>query len=352
MKCLDRFNKKMNYSGGSLRDENIKNSRELLSATFSDDASSDNEVYYWELGDYGTDYQGKEKIEIRLYQRSFSSANGVVIHFQTLIENPIIVGDILYNKKTNEYFICRESFNINNIHWEGKLTLCNWILKWQNSKGDILEYPSYIINATQYNSGEQTYKQFTINSSQHIVLLPYDENTSILQTPQRFFLSKNPLYPQTFIITQNDQVTYAYGEKGIISLTLVSYETNKKTDRIDLGICDYFDVDTNVNTNIENKDEEQNIRADIQYKTNIIKSGGSKKQFIGKFYNDNNEVLDILPVWEIVCDFKNELEIKQSNDSIYIGIDNDDYIDEEFKLILSDGKDHSTSIVIKIDSIL
>ena len=39
MKCLDKFNKKMILSGGSLRNENIKNSQELLKETFADDAS-------------------------------------------------------------------------------------------------------------------------------------------------------------------------------------------------------------------------------------------------------------------------------------------------------------------------
>ena len=29
MKCLDRFNNKMSLSGGSLRNENVKNSREM-----------------------------------------------------------------------------------------------------------------------------------------------------------------------------------------------------------------------------------------------------------------------------------------------------------------------------------
>ena len=132
MKCLDKFNKKMILSGGSLRNENIKNSQELLRETFADDASLTLGIYLWELGlSY---YDDKEAIKIRLYKRSFSNANGVTVKFQTLIDTPIVVGDIVYDSISDEYLICTESFNIDNVHWQGKFTLCNWILKWQNKK--------------------------------------------------------------------------------------------------------------------------------------------------------------------------------------------------------------------------
>ena len=73
MKCLDKFNKKMKLGGGSLRNENIKNSRELLKETFADDASLTLGIYLWELG--LESYEDRETIDIRLYQRAFSNAN-------------------------------------------------------------------------------------------------------------------------------------------------------------------------------------------------------------------------------------------------------------------------------------
>ena len=170
MKCLDRFNRKMSLSGGSLRNENIMNSRELLKETFADDASFNFGIYFWEVG--LKSYEGRESLGIRLYDKSFSNANGSTVKFQTLIDSPVIVGDVLYDSMADEYLICTESFNIDNIHWQGKLTLCNWFLKWQNKNGDILEYPCNDINSTQYNSGERSNEQFTVGSSQHMITLP------------------------------------------------------------------------------------------------------------------------------------------------------------------------------------
>ena len=104
MRCLDKFNKKMSLSGGSLRNENIMNSRMLLEETFSDDASFVPNIYLWRLG--LKEYNNESPIGIRLYGRSFSAANGVTVKFQTLYNTPIIVGDIIYNGNNDEYLIC------------------------------------------------------------------------------------------------------------------------------------------------------------------------------------------------------------------------------------------------------
>ena len=353
MRCLDRFNKKMSLSGGSLREESIFNTRELLNETFADDPSFTNNVYFWKLG--LKEYQNESPIDIRLFGRSFSAANGVTVKFQTLYNNPIVVGDVIYNRKEDEYLICTEAFNVDDINYKGKFTLCNWILKWQKKDGTILEYPCYDMNSTQYNSGEQYNRNFTIGSSQHMLTLPCDENTVELSSPQRFYLDKATTNPTTFIVTQNDTTSYNYGKKGIVKVTVYEYPNNVATDRPDLGICDYIDL--NVSCSIEDVCCCKVSKAIIEYDTTVIKSGGDSQVFIGKFYDKNgNEVEGIVPHWTIVPDFSNVLQIKEISNSLSIGIDNDSYIDEEFKLICSDGNSESEilsdALIIKIESLL
>lgn len=350
MRSLDRFNKKMSYSGGSLRDENIRNSRKLLEETFADDASYTLGVYFWRLG--LKEYKYESPIDIRLYGRSFSAANGATIKFQTLYDTPISVGDIVYDSKRNEYLICTEVFDIDDIHYKGKFTLCNWILKWQNKDGKILEYPCYDINTTQYNSGEQSNKNFTTGSSQHMITLPCDENTVELSTPQRFYLDKATINPTTFIVTQNDTTSYNYGNKGLVKVTVMQFPNNVDTDRPDLGICDYIDIDA------DKSDCYCRIsKAVIEHNTSVIKSGGDSQIFVGKFYDEkDNEITDITPHWTIVCDFSDKLQVKEFDNCLSIGIDDDLYVDEEFKLICSDENNESdiasTSLIVKIESLL
>ena len=350
MRCLSKFNKKMSLSGGSLRKESIINARELLKETFADDPSFTSGVYFWKLG--LKEYKYESPIGIRLYGRSFSAANGVTVKFQTLYENPIVVGDVVYDANEDEYLICTEAFNIDNIHYKGKFNLCNWILKWQKKDGTILEYPCYDMNSTQYNSGEQSNSHFTIGSSQHMITLPSDENTIALSNPQRFYLDKNMDNPTSFIVTQNDTTSHNYGKKGLVKLTVYEHPNNSDTDRPDLGICDYIDI---------NMEEEvcccMVAKAIIEHQTSIIKSGGDSQIFIGKFYDKKgNEVTDIVPHWTIICDFSSKLQIKEFDNCLSIGIDDDSYIDEEFKLICSDSDSESgilsDTLIIKVDSLL
>lgn len=352
MKCLDKFGNKMRLSGGSLRNENILNSRELIAETFEDDASFTPGVYFWELGLIGRDaYHGREQLKIRLYDRSFSNANGVMVKFQTMYDSPVNVGDVIYNSKADEYLICTESADVSEVNWQGKFTLCNWILRWQDKNGDILDYPCHDINSTQYNSGEQSNRQFTIGSSQHILSLPFDKNTVSIKSPQRFFLDKDEVNPTSFIVTQNDTTSYNYGKRGIVKVTVVECASNSDTDRIDLGICDYFEKDDIKTYNAKETFASKSV---IYYETTTIKSGGSPQKFFGKFFDSKeNEITAIVPHWKIICDFSNALIVEEHDGYISIGIDNDDYVDEEFKIVLSDeeGK-YSSSLIVRIGSLL
>lgn len=339
----------MALSGSSIRNETIKNSQELLKETFADDPSFTSGIYFWQPSTHS--YADPNELPIRLYGRSFSNANGVVVKFQTLIDNPIVVGDMLYDSNDDAYLLCTESFNVDGVHWKGKFSLCNWILKWQNKYGDILEYPCVDINSTQYNSGEQASAKMTIGSSQHMATLPYDENTIAIKSPQRFFLDRDTETPTSFIVTQNDNTSMFFGKKGLIKITMLECERNNDTDRPDLGICDYFEKDE-LKTN--NADKNKVIKSVISYKTTTIKSGGSKQKFVGTFVNENGEEINgVSTNWEIICDFADSLIVNEEGNSLTIGVDDDSLIDEEFKLVLSDESgNYKSSIIIQIGSLL
>ena len=346
MKCFEIFKNKMMRSGRDLREERIIDSRNFLRETFYDDPSYCDYIYLWELGKL--DYSNDKSIPIRIYARSHSAAVGTTAKFVTMHDTIINIGDVLYNRKDNSYYICTESFDLDGINNKGKLTLCNWILKWQDSKGNILEYPCYIINSTQYNSGETFYKYYTTGTAQHLITLPHDENTVVLNTPRRFFLDRNFQNPTAYIITQNDTTSYNYGKKGLVKITVVQYETDYSKDRIDLGICDYIPEDK------VKDDDNKSKRSVIECEEPIIKAGGDAQVFKGKFLDENNnEVLGITPKWSVICPFKDVLNIKEVGNEIQISIEDEEHIDDEFKLVFSDEYgDYSSTLLIRIDSLL
>lgn len=355
MRSFDKFKYKMSLNGGSIRGERVRDSRHLLDETFADDASFALGIYFWELNKES--YDNDEQLQIRIFDRKFSAAQGVTMKFQTLIDTPVDVGDVAYDSSADEYLICTESYKIGDIHWQGKFTLCNWILRWQDKNGDILNYPCYDINATQYNSGEQSNKQFTIGSSQHILMLPYDKNTVALKTPQRFFLDKNYAVPTVFVVTQNDTTSYNFGKRGIVRLTVMEDAYNADKDRIDLGICDYIDLSVG---SLDEADTSKLpspsmlCKSTISFNTDVLKSGGSPQVFTAKFFDENGiEIYGIVPVWKIVSDFNDSLQVIERDCSIEIEIDDDSCIDEELKILLSDPDGiTSSTLIVRIESLL
>lgn len=351
MDYLERFKKRMGNSGNSLKDAYANNARNYLNKVFDNDVSNIDGVYFWEHGKMKLeDYQNNTPINIRLYDEKFSTANGVTIKFQTKIDCEIAVGDILYVSEEDEFWICTYSKCVGKINYQGTLLLCNWVLKWQNRKGVIFEYPCQDLNSTQYNSGEQSNQTFTIGSSQHIITLPSDENTIALNSKVRCYLDKNKEEPTVYRVTQNDTTSYNYGKKGLVKVTFFEDVRVSDTDRIDLGICDYIEVDEK--GNIDNTSVKKCV---IEYATTQIKCGGTMKKFTAKFYDNDEEVSGVKPVWEIIpSEIKDSFNIQKGEDSISIGTKDKNLIDETIGLKLSEesGEYTSQTIAITIKSLL
>ena len=194
-------------SGSTLLEEQIKDAQESLEYSFYDDVSYAKNVFFWIPGE--TPHKG-ERVDIKLYDRRYSDADGLSQKFLTKHGDSVDVGDYFYDESNNTYWICTESFNIGDIHYEGRLTQCNWVLKWQRPDGTIIEYPCQDRNATQYNSGETGNNTMTLGSAQHIEMVQANEDTIALASPKRFYIDKRNKIP--YVVTQNDSSGGVAGE--------------------------------------------------------------------------------------------------------------------------------------------
>lgn len=228
----DRFIIRTNLYGENSRQAKINDAKHILNLEFTNDPSYCDTMYLWIPGE--NPHKDKH-VDIRLFGRKYSSANGNTVQFEMQIGEAANIGNYYYNDETGQCWICTELFYVNEIHYAGKLTLCNWTLKWQTEDGRILEYPCQDINSTQYNSGESGDKTMTLGSAQHMATVQATPDTIALATPQRFFVSRD--YKIPFRVTQNDTVSNYYGN-GLCRITLYQDELRKE-DNSELGICDY-----------------------------------------------------------------------------------------------------------------
>ena len=226
--------------GGNIRQSKINDGKLLMNNQIMTDPSYNPNMVFWQ---FGVDVGDLESVPIKTFNEKYSVANGINLQFDALIDFPIVVGDLLYDKRRNLHWICIESFDRDEILCAGKLVRCNYIMKWQDDDKKVFEYPVFEINSTQYNSGEFGDKIMTLGSSQHLITCVADENTIALNNGQRFFWDRNTVNPTVFKLTQNDTTAMNY-DKGLVKITVTEDQYNPKTDSIENWLCDYFKVST------------------------------------------------------------------------------------------------------------
>ena len=110
--------------------------------------------------------------------------------------------------------------------------------------GEMVEYPVYSINSTQYGTGESTRQYITVGDAQHLIYIPYNEETILLDDRARFLIDMNPRRITAFRITQVDTMSYAVGDEhpddGLLQWTVMETQYNAATDDAETMTADYY----------------------------------------------------------------------------------------------------------------
>lgn len=317
--------KRIKSTGITPRQSKINDAHRLLDYDFKNDTAYADSIYFWMPG---IEPKKGSHLAIKLYDKKYSSAAGMTVAFQTQITDIVEVGDYLYDESDNTYWICTESFNVEGVHFQGKLTQCNWHLRWQKQDGSILEYPCQDLNSTQYNSGESGGTTIKLGSAQHMEIVQATEDTLILSSPQRFYISRTNAIP--FIVTQNDTTAYNYG-KGLCKITVTQDQNRSEKDRPDLGICDYYSPTVPLTPPIPN--ETTDLSVSISGGTTL--RCGRVKSWTVKFTDkDGNEVTDYDFKWNVVSDF--DVMQTVNGQKIQLKVDDEQTIDCSFLLQVTD----------------
>lgn len=233
----------------------------------------------------------------------------------------------------NRYWLIDGYPGNNKIYEKATMVLCQYLMRWQNASGEIIERWCNAVSASKYDVGENG--NFTINltSNSYTIKLPYD-NECILLDRKRVFLDRKKVNPdKVFKLTRTDDILYDYGDEdhgSILSFIADKTELNLLTDNRELKICDYIDVSKPV-------PPEQSDRPEFFIFADIIGSDSIKlnraKTYQVKFYRDKNktdefEYSDF--TWKIEPDVKVETSISES--SIDVKVTDNNEVGQIFKL--------------------
>lgn len=239
----------------------------------------------------------------------------------------------------NRYWLITGYPSYNGIYEKAVMQLCQYKIRWQNASGKIIERYICTSSASKYDVGESGNSTIILTSDNLTLLLPNDEESLNLYG-KRVFIDKRTPPEKVYKVTRSDDVLYDYGEEhgGILSFIADKTELNTTTDRQDLRLCDYIEIDEDTNTPSEdspttppeNPDEMTDLRVVISGNKNL-KVGFSRTYTATITDVDGNAVeWDGTYSWNVVSDF----EVGQETDgnTIKLLVENEDLVDEVFSL--------------------
>lgn len=209
----------------------------------------------------------------------------------------------------NRYWLITGYPSNNKSYEKAVMQLCQYKLRWQNAKGEIIERYGNFTSSSKYDMGETGNSTIVLTSDNLLILLPNDDESLDLDG-KRVFIDKREINPtKVYKITRTDSVLYDYGEHGgILSFIADKTELNTNADRQDLRLCDYIEIsddNTEEPSDPENPDEMTALwYMKLKYSTLKIKPLNKNYTVTAHLYDgDSNEFVDGIEYeWSVMSD--------------------------------------------------
>ena len=244
--------------------------------------------------------------------------------FEALPDTPIYAGD--YIKWGRGVWLVQSCSTDDETYKRGQLWECNWLMKWQNDNGDIVERWCFASSASKYNEGVEEDKVFILGSDQCKVYMPVDEEVlAVTKKKEMLFIIDNAVSGQP-------RIYEAHNPSNVYS----TFDILRDDDGKIHGVTDWILKETTYTLTEEEKELgvcKHRIKEDI-YPTPIEPSdiSGVDKLPLTKFktYEYPIEPWNNLYFWRINCvyDVISEADVNK----IKIRVDDKNAIGSHLKL--------------------
>lgn len=271
--------------------------------------------------------------------------------FQSLPYQKILAGD--YVEWAGLMWLVLNADSDDEVYTDGNLRQCQHRIYWQKADGTIVSRYAYTENASAYNNGETGNNTITLQSNQFMVYLPYDEETAELDNNKRVHMSRSNTKCKPYELTRPDDITYGFGEKGVLNIIFTQTQYNPDEDKLvtledgtQTWICNYIDPSSLPSI----PDETSDLFATISGNMNL-KVGFSRTYTVNFTDNNGNEIDwdGISFIWGIESSFDNNLIIKNiDKNKINISVNDENLIGGSFILSITVNDAILAQVEIKI----
>lgn len=252
--------------------------------------------------------------------------------FQSLPDQKILAGD--YVEWADSMWLVLNADSDDEVYIDGNLRQCQHRIYWQKADGTIVSRHAYTENASAYNNGETGNNTITLESNQFMVYLPYDEETAELDNGKRVHMSRSNAKCKPYELTRPDDITYGFGEKGVLNIIFTQTQYNQENDKLitledgtQAWICDYIDsTPTTSPSEPTTPDETEDLwHMELEYSTLKIKPLDKDYIIVALLYDGNNvEVTDGIEYeWTIESNISSYLIYKENSNVLTIALSSD-----------------------------
>lgn len=242
----------------------------------------------------------------------------------------------------NAFWLIEEFDSNTDLLTYGKMHECNYLLKWQNTFGTVIE--RHCVESRISTVGIDDNKVIQIGKSQSKLLVPYDSETIKLRVGKRLYIDNNLENPTPYMITLTNTTSYVKNGHGYLEFIVTETATIPEVDRPDLMLCNYISPAP--------PDPEPTTKpyaASISYLKPEIAVGKYGRTFTAVFKDvDGNAVTTIAPKWTVTSTFTDKLTLTEGSNYVKIVTADASLIDKTFLLKLEAADDSAEPVEISI----
>ena len=266
--------------------------------------------------------------------------------FESMPGQEINIGD--YIEWANSWWLVTTCDYDDELYRNGKLQQCNYLLKWQNELGEIIERHAVILSASKYNDGLAESNVISLGSDKLSINIPLDAEALKLKKSmaKKFFIDNNKEDPTAYLLANTGNVADTYNGHGITHWIVEECAYTASEDDLKYGVCDYISPTTPP----ENDDKTTILSGTI---TGTISGNKNLKVGFARTYTANLVDEDGNAVewadefkWNIVGDI--EVSLTENGNQVELLVDDEDLVDSTFFLQILNGDSAVTQVEITV----
>lgn len=263
MSAWDTYQARLNISGTTKRERALKHTQDYISHKITDSLSCHDVLIN------GT----SQTVTILNERESMALKKICALPGETLTHGGIV--DFAESK-----WLITEIDANDEVYTVGRMQRCNYLLKWLNTEGKIVEKWCIVEDGTKYLIGEKAEDMMSIGDARIAITLGKDEDTIQLGRGKRFLVDDlDAEAPLAYQITKPNKLFNVYDNEGVFRFIL--NEVNMTDDdNVELRIADYYNWKPDVQLDNEHQDKDTTLEEIVDSATSSPEPSDDKEVWL------------------------------------------------------------------------